>query len=170
MGFLAWFALCIPLITAAVLWLGFQRRVTWWELFIPMGVSIVLIFSARRLTEYAQTADTEYWTGWVVKAEYYEHWNELHEWDEIYTETVGSGKNKRTVTKTRHHRDVIDHPAKWDVVDSNGIVTSVNRHQFEHLAQKFNSRKFVAMHRSYHTINGDESRRTGLVVMICWKS
>jgi len=152
MGALALFALFIPIATGGILAVFFNRKITWWEYILPMVVTIILIGITRWVTEYSQVADTEYWTGWATKAEYYERWNELKEWDEEVE--VGTTKGGKKKTKKVHHKKVIDHPATWNVVDNNGLSVSISSGEFEYLSQKFKSRKFVNMHRNYHTVDG----------------
>jgi hypothetical protein len=152
---MVWFSLGIPVVFAAIMFFRFKRRVSWWELVVPMLLSVGLIYGAKSLTEYIQCSDTEYWTGWVVKAEYWEHWNELHEWDETVTETSGSGKNARTTTRIVHHSDIIDHPPTWNVIDNNGISQHISSSEFERLAGKWKNRGFIRIGHGY-TIHGDK--------------
>ena len=162
MSLLIWLALLIPFLVIIVIWYLGQKVPPWPVLVVPPLLTATLILLVQGVTEYSQVADTEYWTNWVVKAEYYEHWNELHEWDETYTETVPNGTDSKgkpktkTVTKKRHHKDVIDHPAKWDIIDNDGHCIVIDQAQFETLSGKFKNRKFVAMHHIYHTVNGDK--------------
>ncbi len=143
-----WLSLLIPLLFAIGLWLGFQRKVNPLELIIPMLVSILLIFGANWFTEWVQTNDTEYWTGWGVKAEYFEHWNELVSRIETYTDAQGN-------LQTRTVWEIEDHPPEWWLWDNNSLRVSLSSKQFEELAQRWNSRKKVKLHHGF-TIWGDK--------------
>lgn len=57
-----------------------------------------------------------------------------------------------------HAYDVDYHEATWSGSDSNGNDYSFTRGEFEELAQRWQKREFVAMHRSYHSINGNAYR------------
>lgn len=147
-----WLALLIPVITATILYYKFNHKTLWWEFLIPFGVSVLLIVIFKFGIEKIQTRDTEYWGGWATKAEYYEDWNELVHYTETETYTDSRGRTRsRTVHKTR----VDYHPPVWQVVDSNGISVMVDSGTFEYLCSKFRNRKFVELHRAYHTDDGD---------------
>ena len=120
----------------------------WWFYPIPMVVSMVIVYGGKDITEYSMCADTEFWSGFVVKAEYFERWNELHEWDTTDTDSKGR-------TTTTHHSEVIDHPAVWDIIDSNGILVYISPQEFENLAAEFKQRQFVWLGHGY-TIHGNK--------------
>lgn len=144
-----WLAVLIPVFAAAIMWFGFQRKMRWWEFLAPMGVSLLLIWGAKSLTEYVQCRDIEYWTGWVDRAEYYEEWNELV----TRTRTVDDGNGK---SHTETYTEVEYHPPYWQVIDSNGLVVSINKNQYNFLKTKFKDNKFVNLHRICFTIRGDK--------------
>jgi len=165
-----WGALAIPFFGAIILLLFFKHKTVWWELLIPFAASVLLIFLSKAIVGHTMTTDTEYWGGYVTRAEYYERWNERvscrH--PKYRTETYTTRDSKgRTVTRTRqvqdgyHHAyDVDEHPPYWKVVDSNGISVSISSARFEWLCGRFKERRFVDMRRSYHTRDGDKYEAT----------
>src|SRR4029077_19599921 len=66
----------IPVIIAVGLYVWFSRETVWWEFIIPFAVSALFCLGAKAIVEKIQTSDTEFWSGWVVNAQYYEDWDE----------------------------------------------------------------------------------------------
>ena len=71
-----WGAILIPLIVAFLLYRFYSHKTVWWEFLLPLGVSIVCIFSMKGIIEIAQVSSKEYWGSFVQRIEYYEDWNE----------------------------------------------------------------------------------------------
>lgn len=149
-----WFAMAVPIGTAVVLYFWFHHKTLWWEFLIPFGVSVLLITICKFSTDTLQTMDTEYWTGWMVKAEYVEDWNERVSCRHPEYETDKDGNSH--FVGYEHAYDVDYHPPYWEVHDSNGITIGVNSSTFERLCGHFGNRTFVELHRSYHTDDGDK--------------
>ncbi len=156
---MAWFAMVIPFLGSGALWLFFSDRIAWQKLLLTTGGSLVvsggLIWGSKAMTERIQTSDTEFWTGYIVKTSYDEPWNEMVTRTESYEVWVGTGKSKRKETRTRTVKEVVHHPAKWWITDNNGQDITISHGEFEKLCSKFNSRKFVPLHRNFHSINGN---------------
>lgn len=114
-----WFAMLIPVATATFLFLAYQHRTTWWELILPLLASFLFCLGAKSTIEYYQFHDIEYWTGWALKAEYYEAWTET------WTTT---DKDGHTSTHTTYHSP------EWYVYDSNDLKISISRHDYNRLA------------------------------------
>jgi len=159
---MVWFAMAIPVLTALVLFVLFKHRTVWWEFFIPVGVSALLIFICKTCTETLQTLDKEYWGGWVTKAEYYEEWDERvpcrHPKYKAVTRTRSDGSTytEWVFDGYEHLYDVDYHSPYWQVSESNGYTLSVNSNRFDELAMKFGNKKKVDLGRSYHSIDGDK--------------
>ncbi len=157
-----WLALLIPIATSVYLWKFHQHRVVWWELLLPIAAGAVLILGLKSLGEFAQTRDTEYWTGWVTQAEYYEDWNERVSCrhpkyrTETYTDSNGRTQTRQVFDGYEHLYDVDYHPEYWVINDNNGLASYVNRGTFEALCDRWDNRTFVDLHRNYHTNDGDK--------------
>lgn len=146
-----WFALLIPIIAGGVVYKLHPHRVVWWEAVLPILPPLLLIPLVRQGAIYAVCRDTERWGGWVVSATYYEDWNEyIHR---TCTRTVGSGNSQRIETYDCSY--VAYHGPEWVIKDSNGQTHAISADTFEHFCAKFGNRKFVDMHRHYHTNDGD---------------
>jgi hypothetical protein len=143
-----WLILIVPAVVTVLLYAYLKDKMEWWFYPIPMVASMVIVYGGKDITEYSMCADTEFWSGFVVKAEYFERWNELHEWDTTDTDSKGR-------TTTTHHSEVIDHPAVWDIIDSNGILVYISPQEFENLAAEFKQRQFVWLGHGY-TIHGNK--------------
>jgi hypothetical protein len=152
----------IPAITGAVLYYKFHKKIHLWELVALVGIPVLLIIGSKSLVESLQTMDTEYWGGWTTKAEYYEDWNERvpcahpEYRTESYTDSKGRTQTRQVYVGQQHAYDVSYHPEHWDLHTSNGERLSISRDRFEFLCNRFGSRKFVDLGRSYHTNDGDK--------------
>ena len=160
-----WLAMVVPVIAAVVLYFRFKRRVLWWEFLVPFAASVVLIGASKAITAAAQTHDKEYWGGWVTTTEYYEDWNETVPCSHTKYCTRSYPCGNQTCTDeyacgTEHLYDVDYHSPYWQVVDSNGIAIGVTQSRFEYLCTKFRNRRFVDLHRNYHTNDGDKYAAT----------
>lgn len=162
---MVWLSLIIPFVFTFWIVVVMGKKLQWWHLVIPLVTSFLLIILCERLTEYAQTSDTEYWTGYIEKAEHYEHWNETVPCTHIKYKTVTrtriNGKKTEIYTEQvadgyQHLYDVEEHPEHWVAQDNNNESFSLTRIEFERLTHKFDNKEFVDMHRNYHTTNGNK--------------
>jgi hypothetical protein len=126
-----WFAMLIPSVVAIVLLLVFHHKVQFWELLIPLVVSVILIALGKWISVASLTRDTEYWTGWIHSAEYYERWTE--EWDEWVSEQRDS-KGNVTVPGHYEHR-IVHHPPSWCMYGSNGETFSIDPESYKSLTR-----------------------------------
>ncbi len=142
-----WFALIIPIIAAPILYFGFKRQIVWWELLIPVVACLVFIALMKFGVETCQTADTEYWTGYVIQANYQEKWTE--EWDEYvpeqgHTEYSGSGNNRtsRYVVDCPAHWEhrIVHHPDEFWMEDNNGIKRDISREYYQELTKLWHNK------------------------------
>jgi hypothetical protein len=164
-----YFALIIPVIFAILLIVFFHTKVTWWEMVLPVFVGLIVIFTMKGCDKSMNVQDTEYLSQHVVKAVYEQTWNE---WikktcSERYacgTETysTGSGKNRRTSTRTKYCTRYYDcsycktHPAMWYLVDDAGQTFDITQQRYEELVKQWGNQTFVDMKRHYYTVDGNE--------------
>ncbi len=142
-------ALLIPLITAFILYLYFSHETVWWEFFLPLAISAVLIFSSKAIIDVVEVQSDEYWGSLIDRVEYYEEWNEyIHQ-----TCTRSCGKNCTTTYDCSYVRY---HPPYWQIVTNTGEVVGISHIQYIILKKKFGNENFVELNRHYHTIDGDE--------------
>lgn len=146
-----WFALLIPFIFALGTWVLYHHKIVWWEVALPFVVSLAFVLIAYELAVVTMTTDTEYWTGWVTKAEYYESWTEEYTDTETYTDSDGD-THTRTVTKTRFN------PASYYLTDSAENTYSVDRSKYKSVTQKFGNEQFEDIWRFSQVSFGDGNK------------
>jgi len=155
-------ALLIPILTAFVLYVFFKHKTALWEFLLPLGVSIILITIFKLGSEGYRTSDTEYWSGYVTKTEYFEDWNERVSCShpKYCTRTVSNGnggtKSESYQCGYQHLYDVDYHPEYWSITDNNGIKKTINKKTYNRLVKSFGNERFVDLSRSYHTDDGDK--------------
>jgi hypothetical protein len=148
-------ALLVPIIISLVLFLFFKHKTLWWEFLLPFAAALIVGFIFKFAGEYSRTIDTEYWSGTIVKAEYYE------EWDEYIEQTCSStcccdskGNNCQT---TYYDCSYVDyHYPYWVVSDNNGETRRVSEQEYKRLVKRFGNQKEVELGRDYHSIDGDK--------------
>lgn len=163
-----WLACIIPVITAGILYFFYEHKVTTKEFFIPFVASILFIVISYGVSVHISTTDTEYLTYYITQTRYYEDWNERvscrH--PKYCTRTrsysCGDSKSRRTCTGTeryqcgyQHSYDVDYHPEEWSVIDNAKNEKSVSQSWFQSHSTLWNNKKFVDLHRNYHTNDGD---------------
>lgn len=157
-----WIPMILPILTILVCLVWFRNKTLWWEVSIPLAVVAFFILIFKFSAESIATSDTEYWSGYVTKAEYYEDWNERvscrH--PKYCTRTVSNG-NGGTRTETyqcgyMHAYDVDYHPEYWVKTDNNGIQRKITRSQYKYYVKLFDNQGFVNLNRHYHSNDGDK--------------
>jgi len=133
---IVWFLLLIPIVTAAVLWIGWAQKVTWWELAAQLGVSFFIVLIAKLCVGTFRTSDLEYWTEVVNQAEYHEAWTERYTTTETYTDGNGDLQT-RVVTRTRRH------PPFWRLILCDGRKVSVSEKKYKLVVRRFGNEKEV---------------------------
>lgn len=164
-----YFALVVPLLFGIILILFFQKKVTWWEMLLPIVICLIAIFSMKSCDSKMNVRDVEYLTQHVVTASYEEAWNEwikktCSEQYPCGTETysTGSGKNSSTSTRTKYCTRYYDcsycktHPAEWYITDDNGSSFSISESYYKQITKNWVNEKFINMNRHYYTINGNK--------------
>lgn len=152
----------IPILSIPLLWWRWSAKLAIWELLILVGTPIVLTWGAKASCEAAQIHATEYWGSWVSTAEYYEDWDEEVSCrhpkyrTETRTDSKGNTYTEQVFDGYEHLYDVDYHPPYWQVNDSLGTTISTDQVLFESLSKRWKSRKFVDLHRSYHSNDGDK--------------
>ena len=97
-----WFALAIPMILGLIASRIWKHRLHWLEIIIPVAIAAIVIGIMKYAMVQSLTSDTEYLSEYVVRAEYYEDWDEWIKKTCSYTTCTGTGKNRRCTT---HHYD-----------------------------------------------------------------
>ena len=149
-----WLAMFIPFLAIVILFVFFKKKTLWWEAAIPLGATALFILIFKISAEHYMTTFDEYWTGHIVKAEYYESWNEyIHE--TCTRECCCDSDGNNCSTETYDCSYVKNHPEEWIMYDNNGISFSITKEHYNYLIKKFKTKPtFVNLNRNYHTRNG----------------
>ena len=143
-----WSALAVSLLVAIALRVWWNHRITWWELGGGFVLSLILIIIGKVGGERLQVSDTEYWTGWVTRADYDD--------EDTYTVTVtDEDGNVRTETRTD--------PPSWWVTDNNGLTVSISRSKYKWFVNHFGNESGWADH---HTVyKGSRAKKVPLTTV-----
>ena len=150
-----WLSLLIPLVGAFIMLRWFLDHLAWWEVIIPIFVCLIFTLVFKFSVEKIETTDTEYHSGLVVKAEYYEPYTTwVHK---TCSRTVKVGKTTTTVYYDCSYCD--ENPPQYKVVNDLNESFSINRSFYEQLQKRWNSRaQFVELNRDidYHGSCGQD--------------
>jgi hypothetical protein len=137
----------------------FRHAMALWKyiaLVVPSVIlTIILYFSFKCSGMY----DTEYLGYYITKTSYYEPWNEyIHRTctREVYEGTDSDG-NPKYRTEEYDCYYVEYHPAHWTYNrNCSNYEVEISHAQYDQICAKFGTpKRFVDMHRHYHTIDGD---------------
>ena len=153
-----WFAIIIPILFAIVALVYFRDKIAWWEPFIPVAATLLVIVIFRFAGIESLTKDKEYWGNYVTEIRYYEPWNE---WiTQTCTEEYACGTDSKGNTEycTRSYdcsyRDY--HSEYWSMILNDGTEHTISQSYYNSLKNKFKTKSvFVDMNRHYDTQDGD---------------
>jgi len=166
-----WFALLVPIIGIVVMAVFFKKDMTWWELILPLAVSVIFIGISKVVTEKIAMTDTEYHGALIVKAQYYEYYETWVQKTCSHTTYSGSGKHRtsHTVYYDCSYCDV--HQPEWKVVNSLGESFSVSSGYYNQLIKKWHGKpQFVELNRhiDYHNSWGRSYGKDGDMYQFEW--
>lgn len=161
-----WLALLIPVLTAGVLYVFFNKETVWWEFLIPFAVSALLILIMKLSCEAAQTSDTEYWGEKITQAVYSEPWDEKvscrHPISCSHPEYCKDKDGKEYQCGYKHSNDGYYHPFDidyhseyWEITTEFNNSSNISKQEYERLVTKWGNKNFIDKHRSYYSIDGD---------------
>lgn len=148
-------AFLIPFIVAFVLYKYFKRDTSWWEYFVPLIVSVILIISSKAIIETSQVSSKEYWGSFISKAEYFEEWDE---WiDQTCTrECCCDSKGENCSTETYDCSYRLYHPAYWQITTTIGERINISESEYARVKKILGNESFQDLDRDYYRIDGDE--------------
>lgn len=140
-----WTALIVPIIGAFIMLRWFRKHLAWWEVVIPMIACIIFALIFKFGIEQIQITDTEYWSGLVQKAEYYEPYETwVHK---TCSRTVKVGKTTTTVYYDCSYCD--DYRARYYVSNDIGEKYEISKSKYEELMKRWSSKpQFVDLRRN----------------------
>lgn len=153
-----WLPLIIPALFAIAALVFFRKRIAFWEPFVPIAATALLILFFRYIGIESLTKDTEYWGNYVTEVRWYQDWDE---WiTRTCTRSVPCGTDSKgntqycTETYDCSYRDY--HPEYWTMVLNDGSELNISQSYYNALKAKFGTASvFVDMHRDYYTDDGD---------------
>lgn len=145
-----WLCLLIPIIGAIVLLRFFSKKLTWWEVLVPLLACLSFIAIFKAIVEKVQVTDTEYHGALIVSAKYYEPYTTwVHK---TCSYTVSCGKNcTRTVYYDCSYCD--DNGPEWEIKNSLGQTWNISQDEYNRLMKKWSAKpQFVELNRNinYH--------------------
>jgi hypothetical protein len=145
-----WYSLLIPIIGAAILLKFFTKRLTWWEVCIPLFTCLIFILGFKAIVEKTQVSDTEYWGSLIVKATYYEAYTTWE--DQTCTRTVSDGVdsngNAQSHTETYDCSYCDENGPRWEITNSLGETWDISQEYYEGLRKKWSaSPQFIELNR-----------------------
>ena len=126
-----WFSLIIPILSVPILYYFFKHKVVWWEFLIPFIACFLFIGITKFTIEKCQIDDVEYWTGYIVKADYQEPWRE--EWNDFHPAQYNSKGECTSPARMEHH--IVDHPPYWSMIDNNNITQYISKEYYAQLVK-----------------------------------
>lgn len=163
-----WGALLIPIVLSLLALYFFRHKITFWEVALPIVVSIIIIISMKAIMIASAPKDIEYLSEFPVTATYYEEWNERvscrHPKYCTRTESYTYPCGKSTCVGTRtvsyqcgyhHPYDVDFHPEGWVMKMNTNRHHPIPRNYYKYLVQLWGNESFRDMNRGFHTIDGD---------------
>ena len=150
-----WLALIIPIIGAIIMLIWFRERMTLWEIFLSLAVSMIFILIFKFTVEKIQVSDTEYWGSLGRRAEYYEPYTT---WvSKTCSRQVSCGTDSKGNTKycTEYYDCSYcdENGPRWVLTNDLGETFSISEQKFRELAIRWNSiPRFVDLDRNirYH--------------------
>lgn len=144
----------IPIIAVLILLFVFHKDVTIFEGFLVFVVVAIVIVLFKYFSIANMTATAECLNTYVVRANYYEDWDE---WiTKTCTECVSydtSGNCTQERSYDCSYREY--HPPYWELIDNVGKVYGVPESKYRYLVQLWGKAKFEDLHRDYYHDDGD---------------
>lgn len=146
-------AFLIPIIISVIGFFLFSKRIVWWEIFINLVATCLIIMGAYAIFEKITVADNEFNGYLITEARYYEPW-ETYVHRTCYR-TVSCGKN--CTTTVAYDCSYCDrNSAHYQLVDTGGNVFSVSESEYDMYVNMWNHNKpqFVELNRDIEYYGG----------------
>jgi len=145
-------ALIICLIVTGVFYFIDKKRYLWWEFFIPIAATLLLIFGMKLLIDNASVKFTEYWGESIISVYEEEPYNYWHSQTCTRSYPCGTDKDGNTEYCTEtydcSHQDDVG-PSWYCKTDLNNNY-SLTEHQYDSIKILFGGRRSeVDSHRNY---------------------
>jgi hypothetical protein len=149
---LIWISLLVPVLSAIIMLVWFRRYLAWWEVIIPIVVSLLFTLIFKFAIEKVQTADTEYWSALGQRAEYYEYWSTWVDRTCSRTSCTGSGSNRTCTTYYYDCSYCDENGPRYYLINDIGEKFSISKNKYEELMLRWKSKpKFIELNRDIKT-------------------
>lgn len=148
-----WWSLGIPIVMSILFWILFQKKITVFELFLPITISAIAVVASYYTMKSVTLSDQEYNGYTVVSARYFESYETWVK--KTCSNTICSGTGKtRTCTTYYYDCSYCDYnPEHWEMYDTKGNSISIDKAYYNYLKSKWKSKQqFVELNRDidYH--------------------
>ncbi|MFA5152090.1 MAG: hypothetical protein WC554_06000 [Clostridia bacterium] len=152
-----WLALLVPVLITSIGWWFNKKKYAIWEIFVPFGVTLVLILGAKGLITLSERTFTEYWGSNVTTVYENEPYNV---WDhQTCYHTIHPGKNSTVrIPYDCSHQD--DYGPSWSAKTNINETFRIEESQFDAAQKLFGTNKIVVSStRNYNTKDKATSSR-----------
>jgi hypothetical protein len=149
-----WLALVMPLMIALGALTIWGKKLTWFEVVIPIVVTAIIIMSCKYLMVKSNVKDTEYLSSHFIQVKYYEPWDEYIHKTCSYV-TCSGGKVKTCVTHYYDCSYVKYHPAEWVAILANGNSVSISQEKYRKVVALWGYEYYMELNRHYYSIDGN---------------
>lgn len=140
-----WLALLIPVLITAAGWWFNKKRYTLWEIFVPFGITLVLILITKGLINLSERSFTEYWGSHietVYENEPYNVWDHETCYRRIPTGRDANGHTTYTsIPYDCSHQD--DYGPSWSAKTNIKEEFRIDESQFDAYQKLFGTNKIV---------------------------
>ncbi len=134
-----WLALLIPILITAIGWWFNKKKYTLWEIFVPFGITLVLILGAKGLITLSERTFTEYWGSNITSVYENEPYNV---WDhQTCYHTYKTGETTHRIPYDCSHQD--DYGPSWSAKSSINETFHIEEYQFDSAQKLFGTNKVV---------------------------
>lgn len=155
---IVYLSLLIPLVTTFCFYLYKKHEFTWWEFFVPILSTLVIIFVTVKIAEHSSTNFTEYWGETVVSVYESEPYNEWISKQCSNTTTDSKGNSTTTYYDCSYQDDT---PPSWTATTNLGTDIRISEPFHDKLVGQFGTAKTVIKTRRNHSPNDRASGSSG---------
>lgn len=144
--------LIIPFIITFFLFLFFRHKIVWWELLLPLGVSLIVLLAIFWADFFYQTTDKAIQSVFIEEVIFEEEWDE--EVDDVCytTECDEIGENCRQISYSC--KKVVLHPELYYARTAHNKSIKLTKAQFDKMQKTFNNLNIHYPNRNYYSIQG----------------
>lgn len=145
---LIYLTLLIPIFTTLGFYLFYKHRFMWWEFFIPIVSTLVIIVLTKLIFDTANVNFDEWWGSTVVEVYEEEPWNEwVHKTcEDCWTDSDG---DEHCVEYDCSYQS--DHGPSWYMITNIGEAISITEYEYEHMKELWGQPRISVRERRNHS-------------------